>query len=87
MCSERNSELDVVGIGFGPSNLALAIAVEEHNDALRRDDPARSRALEARFFEKKTQFGWHPGMLLPGATLQVSSRVAVSSTTTTSCPI
>ena len=26
-------ELDVVGIGFGPSNLAMAIAVKEHNDA------------------------------------------------------
>ncbi|MCM3894050.1 SidA/IucD/PvdA family monooxygenase [Gordonia sputi] len=75
MCSERNSELDIAGIGFGPSNLALAIAVEEYNDerAVRNDKSAvRNGGINARFFEKKSQFGWHPGMLLPGATMQVS---------------
>ncbi|GAC48410.1 lysine N(6)-hydroxylase/L-ornithine N(5)-oxygenase family protein [Gordonia aichiensis] len=68
MCSERNSELDIAGIGFGPSNLALAIAVEEHNTS----STTRERGITARFFEKKPRFGWHPGMLLPGATMQVS---------------
>jgi L-ornithine N5-oxygenase len=53
--------LDLAGIGFGPSNLALAIAVEEHE-----------RFVRARFFERQARFGWHRGMLLEDATMQVS---------------
>ncbi|USX52601.1 lysine N(6)-hydroxylase/L-ornithine N(5)-oxygenase family protein [Lentzea sp. HUAS12] len=53
--------LDLAGVGFGPSNLALAIAVEEHELPVR-----------ARFFEKQPRFGWHRGMLLEDATMQVS---------------
>ncbi|MEV7969452.1 SidA/IucD/PvdA family monooxygenase [Sphaerisporangium sp. NPDC088356] len=58
---------DILGIGFGPSNLALAIAVEEHNAAV----PAEER-LNAAFLEKQPQFGWHRGMLIDDATMQVS---------------
>lgn len=58
--------LDLVGIGFGPSNLGLAIALEEHN-ATGTDEP-----LRARFLERQARFGWHRGMLLDGATMQVS---------------
>jgi len=60
-------ELDVVGIGFGPSNLAMAIAVSEHNDGA---GPGGSVA--ARFLERQASFGWHRGMLLDDATMQVS---------------
>ncbi|MEV8375646.1 SidA/IucD/PvdA family monooxygenase [Kribbella sp. NPDC056861] len=60
-------EVDVLGIGFGPSNLSLAIAIEEFND--RR--PA-GRPLTARFVDVRPQFGWHDGMLLPGTTMQIS---------------
>ncbi len=57
--------LDVLGVGFGPSNLALAVAVEEHN--------ARGGApVRAAFVEQQERFGWHRGMLLPGVTMQVS---------------
>lgn len=59
---------DVVGIGFGPSNLALAIATEEHNERREHDQAP----LDARFLERQTTFGWHRGMLLDGATMQVS---------------
>lgn len=59
--------LDFVGVGFGPSNLALAIAVHEHNDS-----PAVTRPVTAEFVEVKPQFGWHTGMLIPGATMQIS---------------
>ncbi|MFF3886353.1 lysine N(6)-hydroxylase/L-ornithine N(5)-oxygenase family protein [Streptomyces sp. NPDC001914] len=58
---------DVLGIGFGPSNLALAIAIEEHN--------ARSAAkdrIRAEFLERQPSFGWHRGMLIDDATMQVS---------------
>jgi L-ornithine N5-monooxygenase len=51
--------LDVLGIGFGPSNLALAIALEE-------------RGVRAAFIERQEHFGWHRGMLIDGATMQVS---------------
>ncbi|MFD7032582.1 lysine N(6)-hydroxylase/L-ornithine N(5)-oxygenase family protein [Streptomyces sp. NPDC059917] len=58
---------DLVGIGFGPANLALAIAVAEHNS---RRAPAE--ALRPAFIERQEGFAWHPGMLLEGATMQVS---------------
>jgi L-ornithine N5-oxygenase len=64
--AEGGAARDLVGIGFGPSNLALAIAVADHN----RRDP--ERALQARFVEQQERFGWHRGMLLEGATMQVS---------------
>ncbi|ATE55687.1 lysine N(6)-hydroxylase/L-ornithine N(5)-oxygenase family protein [Actinosynnema pretiosum] len=51
---------DVVGVGFGPSNLALAVALAE------RDGPSST------FFERQPRFGWHRGMLIDGATMQVS---------------
>lgn len=57
---------DIVGIGFGPSNLALAIALDESCSA----QPPGGAAVE--FFEKQPVFGWHRGMLLEGATMQVS---------------
>ncbi|MBK3625216.1 lysine N(6)-hydroxylase/L-ornithine N(5)-oxygenase family protein [Streptomyces sp. MBT49] len=58
---------DVIGIGFGPSNLALSIAVEEHNTSLPAD-----RRLNALFLERQPRFGWHRGMLIDDATMQVS---------------
>ncbi|HEU5108903.1 MAG TPA: SidA/IucD/PvdA family monooxygenase, partial [Micromonosporaceae bacterium] len=57
---------DVVGVGFGPSNLALAIAIEEHNRA--RPDAG----LTGLFLERQPRFGWHRGMLIDDATMQVS---------------
>lgn len=68
--SSRNGDgriLDIVGVGFGPSNLGLAIAVEEHNE-----NRGATSALTAEFVEAKPQFGWHTGMLIPGTTMQIS---------------
>jgi L-ornithine N5-oxygenase len=59
--------LDVLGIGFGPSNLALAIVLEEQER--RADAP---QPLRAAFIERQQTFGWHRGMLIDGADLQVS---------------
>ena len=59
--------LGVVGVGFGPSNLGLAIAIEEHNE--RADHEHR---VTAEFIESKPEFGWHTGMLIPGTTMQIS---------------
>ncbi|MFD9678995.1 lysine N(6)-hydroxylase/L-ornithine N(5)-oxygenase family protein [Rhodococcus sp. NPDC059969] len=59
--------LDIVGVGFGPSNLALAIAIEEHNATCIPAD-----RISARFVERQLAFAWHPGMLLDGATMQIA---------------
>jgi L-ornithine N5-monooxygenase len=68
MDTSRNTRFDVVGVGFGPSNLGLAVAIEEHNLA----GPAGGAPLTCMFFERQPAFGWHTGMLLPDATVQVS---------------
>lgn len=64
---EPDGIYDTLGVGFGPSNLARAIAVEEHNARV----PAAER-LRAGFPEKQPHFGWHRGMLIDDATMQVS---------------
>ncbi|MFJ1759785.1 lysine N(6)-hydroxylase/L-ornithine N(5)-oxygenase family protein [Amycolatopsis sp. NPDC088138] len=56
---------DVVGVGFGPSNLALAIALAEHN-------AGQGEPVTAHFLERQPRFGWHRGMLIDTATMQVS---------------
>jgi len=65
-CGQAESVHDVIGIGFGPSNLALAIAIEE------RAKTQPQRPIRARFFEKQKQFGWHRGTLIDGARMQIS---------------
>ncbi|MER5773851.1 SidA/IucD/PvdA family monooxygenase [Streptomyces sp. NPDC002039] len=52
---------DVVGVGFGPSNLSLAVALEEG-----------PHPVSSAFFERQPSLGWHRGMLLPSAKMQVS---------------
>jgi L-ornithine N5-oxygenase len=58
---------DLIGIGFGPSNVAMAIALSEHNARV-----GRQEAVTALFFEQQPRFGWHRGMLIDDATMQVS---------------
>ncbi|WP_286247339.1 lysine N(6)-hydroxylase/L-ornithine N(5)-oxygenase family protein [Streptomyces graminofaciens] len=65
--SGPDSIYDVLGIGFGPSNLALAIALHEHTVRAVGED-----GLRIGFLEKQRQFGWHRGMLIDDATMQVS---------------
>jgi L-ornithine N5-oxygenase len=60
---------DVLGVGFGPSNLALAIAIDEHNILSRR---TAADQIDALFVEQQDRFGWHRGMLIDDATMQVS---------------
>jgi L-ornithine N5-oxygenase len=58
---------DLVGVGFGPSNLALAVAVSERNASTSAED-----SVTAVFLERQPRFGWHRGMLIEDATMQVS---------------
>jgi lysine N6-hydroxylase len=50
---------DLIGIGLGPFNLALAALAEPCED------------LSCLFLDENPEFSWHPGMMVDGATLQV----------------
>lgn len=56
-------EYDAIGIGFGPANLAIAIALQEISS---------ERDFNCCFLERKPQFEWHGGMLLDGTRMQIS---------------
>ncbi len=56
--------LKAVGVGLGPSNLALATAIEERNLKIKDN-------FDCLFLESNRNFQWHPGMLIPGMQLQV----------------
>lgn len=55
---------DLIGIGFGPSNIALAIALEEARPA--------APAIKALFIEQQPGFAWHPDMMLGDAHMQIA---------------
>ena len=55
---------DLIGIGFGPSNIALAIALQEHSE--------NGHHIDTLFVEKQPDFGWHKDMLLDGTNMQIS---------------
>jgi L-ornithine N5-oxygenase len=52
---------DIVGIGFGPSNLAVAVAAAEGETE-----------VTSVFFDRKESFAWHEGLMFDGAEMQVS---------------
>ncbi|MFC1406081.1 MULTISPECIES: SidA/IucD/PvdA family monooxygenase [Streptacidiphilus] len=56
---QTHNVYDVVGIGFGPANLALAIAAEEADSGLRM-----------RFVERQQTPSWQSAMLLDGSDIQ-----------------
>ena len=49
----------MIGIGIGPFNLGLAALIEP------------VAGVNALFFDQSESFDWHPGLMLPNATLQV----------------
>ncbi|WP_455925905.1 lysine N(6)-hydroxylase/L-ornithine N(5)-oxygenase family protein [Pseudomonas putida] len=60
-----SSTYDVLGIGFGPSNLALAIALQEQ--ALQQ-----GRHYQALFLDKQHDYRWHGNTLVTQSELQIS---------------
>lgn len=56
---------DVIGVGFGPSNLALAIALEELSDN-------NGKRLDALFVDKQVNYRWHGDTLSSQSELQIS---------------
>ena len=55
---------DLIGIGFGPSNLALAIALEERGQV--------QGPLDALFLDKQLDYRWHGNTLVTQSELQIS---------------
>ncbi|MFF4604464.1 lysine N(6)-hydroxylase/L-ornithine N(5)-oxygenase family protein [Streptomyces sp. NPDC001339] len=51
--------LDLLGVGIGPFNLSLAAMSDKVG------------SFTSAFLERRQEFRWHPGMLIPGTTLQV----------------
>ncbi|MGH8383512.1 lysine N(6)-hydroxylase/L-ornithine N(5)-oxygenase family protein [Pseudomonas sp.] len=56
---------DLIGVGFGPSNLALAIALEELAET-------NGHALDALFIDKQSDYRWHGNTLATQSELQIS---------------
>ncbi|MFF8936227.1 lysine N(6)-hydroxylase/L-ornithine N(5)-oxygenase family protein [Streptomyces paradoxus] len=56
---EPDAPRDLVGIGIGPANLSLAALAHPLG------------GLDTVFYEQSPAFGWHPGLLIEGATIQV----------------
>ena len=55
---------DLIGIGFGPSNLALAIALQERGQ--------EQGPLDALFLDKQADYRWHGNTLVTQSELQIS---------------
>ncbi|NEN75319.1 SidA/IucD/PvdA family monooxygenase [Pelistega sp. NLN82] len=50
---------DIFGIGIGPFNLGLSALLSRHIN------------IQSKFVDKRPDFQWHEGLLIPGTTLQV----------------
>jgi L-ornithine N5-oxygenase len=57
---------DLVVAGFGPSGIALAAAVEDHDDAC----PTLAGQLDAIYLERAADSSWQPDLVLPGTDIQ-----------------
>ena len=63
---EDGRPLDLLCVGFGPSGIALATALDDAREAGRRD----ALSLRALFLERAPSSAWQPNMLLPGTDIQ-----------------
>ncbi|THH11830.1 hypothetical protein EW145_g391 [Phellinidium pouzarii] len=57
----------ILGCGFGPANLGIAVAILDKQASEQVKHIPRTV-----FVEKHAEFQWHPGMLLPGSRMQIS---------------
>ncbi|WP_410791177.1 SidA/IucD/PvdA family monooxygenase [Kribbella sp. C-35] len=63
MSEHRSVDVELLAVGAGPSNLGLAVALEEL---------APEVAANALLIDRNTSIEWQPGMLMTWATSQVS---------------
>ena len=62
LLDDESAVFDIVGVGFGPANLSLSIAITEF----------QKFNFSTLFFEEKLAFSWHPEMILDDAEMQIS---------------
>ena len=60
MHTSKDAIYDLLGVGIGPSNLSTAALLNE------------IEGMSSHFYDAKPEFNWHPGMLFPEASIQVS---------------
>lgn len=66
---------DLICVGFGPASLAIAVALHDMLSTSATEGALttmQSKPPQVAFLERQSQFAWHAGMLLPGATMQIS---------------
>lgn len=61
----RDQVYDLLGFGFGPANLSLAIIMEEAAE--------KGQDLARLFLESRHAQAWHPSMLLEGSLIQITA--------------
>ncbi|MDH4580527.1 ornithine monooxygenase [Pseudomonas sp. BN415] len=60
-----NKPYGMIGVGFGPSNLALAIALEEQGQSC-------GRRFDSLFLDRQANYRWHGDTLVSQSELQIS---------------
>ncbi|OUR91729.1 ornithine monooxygenase [Gammaproteobacteria bacterium 42_54_T18] len=55
---------DLIGVGFGPSNIALAVAIDERSKS--------QGNLNSLFLDKQSDYSWHGNTLISQSELQIS---------------
>lgn len=63
--SEEREAYDVVGAGYGPAGIALAVAMEDAEEA-----GSRRQGWRSLFLEQAPDSSWQPNMLMPGTDIQ-----------------
>ena len=65
MKPHSNAPYDLVGVGFGPANLALGVVLQEEAEDGGRD-------VSRLFLEARREPCWHPGLLLESSLIQIT---------------
>ena len=60
---KKETVFDLIGVGFGPSNLSLAVRLAEERG---------TSDMKQCYIERQPEFGWHRDMLLDDCRMQIS---------------
>lgn len=63
---DARTPLDLLGVGFGPAGLSVAVALDDRLDL----SPEVPAPIRTRFLDRAADPTWQPNMLLPGTDIQ-----------------